>query len=297
MGLIVFGVTYKVFLKGILKDKEKEEAAAVAHRLLGGASASISDQVSATVFAISLLIVLLSLELMCLTHSGIREALEHLVVRSKGEIQKVTPHLPVVIIALFKAAILIFTMTLSLWTTEPAVLTLSGCCIVLAIAVTRVVNFFFIHKKGVIQNLTNTMRNTVGKATMSLPLANETGELANKATESVCKMAKAIVASNGTTQSQTNDEKKGEASVSTRSNTTFDTASDAEKKAEDNSESLSTKASDKSSAKDSASISGEADLASGMNNSFDATIVANLNGGITQVNDTAVKLFGELSRV
>ena len=125
MSLIVFGVTYKVFLKGILKDEEEYGTASKAHRMLAE-SPAISDEVSAHVFSGSLLVVLLSLELMCLTHSGYKRALGHLVRATKGgrHGENSMPHWPVIIIALFKVGIMCFTLTLSQWTTDRAVLTI-----------------------------------------------------------------------------------------------------------------------------------------------------------------------------
>ena len=119
MALIVFGVTYKVFLKGILKDKESKTSCMLAE------SPVISDAVSAHVFSGTLLVVLPSLELMCLTHSGYKRALEHLVRPQVGQHgQNTKPHWPVAVIALFKAGILCFTLTLSQWTMDPAILTI-----------------------------------------------------------------------------------------------------------------------------------------------------------------------------
>mmetsp|Transcript_4866 Transcript_4866/g.11092 ORF Transcript_4866/g.11092 Transcript_4866/m.11092 type:complete len:593 (-) Transcript_4866:185-1963(-) len=271
MALIVFGVTYKVFLNGILKDKESKMSRMLAE------SPVISDAVSAHVFSGSLLVVLLSLELMCLTHSGYKRALEYLV-RPKGgqHGQNTMPHWPVVIIALFKAGILCFTLTLSQWTTDPAIMTICGCFIVLALASTRVMNFFFIHKKEMIQELTNTVRTTVRRATELPPVISASGE-------KVCMLAKSTLSNASVSISNsflsTGDKGGEDTATMSTSNRSTGSASD-EKTSEDMSSAI----------KAASTIS---DLtSSGMNTSFDAIVVADLNGVITQVNDTTVTLFG-----
>ncbi|KAL7539976.1 hypothetical protein ACHAXR_009774 [Thalassiosira sp. AJA248-18] len=272
MSLIVFGVTYKVFLKGILKEKEKEDAAAAygdelsgntSHRMLA-ASPYISDDVAADVFSGSLVVVLLSLELMCLTHSGYKKALGHLVRPLKhGQEEGGTamPHWPVVIIALLKVGIILFTLTLSQWTVDPAVIVICGCCIVFALAVTRVLNFFFIHKKEVIQNLTETVRNTVGRASVG-------GISLESNATAACKGMMAMARISASSHSPLLDEIAEETHVRGSDHPTDSAFVDNESK------------------------DGPAkDLASATNSSFDGYVVADLNGIITQVNDTAVTLF------
>ena len=79
MALIVYGVTYKVFLNDVVEDAEKAETSNYrkASRMLAS-SPVITNEASAAVFSAALTVVLLSLELMCLTHSGIKQSLEHL---------------------------------------------------------------------------------------------------------------------------------------------------------------------------------------------------------------------------
>ena len=60
LALITFGVTYKVFLKAVLKEEQKKEAAGYAgekaSRMLASSS-SVSDEASAGLFAYSLFVV------------------------------------------------------------------------------------------------------------------------------------------------------------------------------------------------------------------------------------------------
>mmetsp|Transcript_9273 Transcript_9273/g.19554 ORF Transcript_9273/g.19554 Transcript_9273/m.19554 type:complete len:733 (-) Transcript_9273:105-2303(-) len=165
MALIVFGVTYKLFLNDVVKEAAEDAYDAYgggskASRMLA-ASPTIPDEVTAHVFSIGLSGVVLALELMSLTHCGIEKAFKHMVRPKGSQDETSTPHWPIVIIALFKVGIILVTMTLSQWTTDPATLTICGFCIVLALSITRVMNFFYIHKKEVIQNLSATIRRGV----------------------------------------------------------------------------------------------------------------------------------------
>ena len=269
MSLICFGVTYKIFLKGVLKDAEKKASydggEAKLRRFLA-VSPYITDEVAAAVFSASLGIVLVSLELIYLTHSGVQKALAHLIMPSgEGEDVKSLPHWPVIIIALFKLGIICFTVTLSQWTVDSAILTICGCCIVLALSVTRVMNYFFIHKKEMIRHVTERLTSLA--AHVSHPDIAESIELGSKA-----------VVSNIVNQ--------GHNIVNSMTTGSIHTATtEAKEKAPANEGSDSTKSLP---AADDAKIS---DLA-GADSSFDGIVVANLNGIITQVNDTAVTLFG-----
>lgn len=82
---------------------------------------------------------------------------------------KSTPHWPVIIIAVFKAGLLGFTLTLGVWTVDKAILTVSGCCVVLALSATRILNYVFIHQKEVIQQFSDTVRRATTRATGVLP--------------------------------------------------------------------------------------------------------------------------------
>lgn len=161
MALIVYGVTYKVFLQDVVKDAEKAETSNYrkAIRMLAS-SPAITNEASAAVFSAALTVVLLSLELMCLTHSGIKQSLEHLFHRSKDG-KASAPHWPIVIISLFKVAIFLFAITLNQWTVDPATLTICGFGIVFALAVSRILNYMFIYQKQAIQKLRDTVRRPI----------------------------------------------------------------------------------------------------------------------------------------
>ena len=156
----------------VVTDAENEEKEAdygydngrKASRMLG-ASPDISDEHTAAVFSGGLSIVLISLEIMCLTHSGIKRALEHLVHRSNREEHgnTVMPHWPAVTIALFKVGIFLFTMTLSRWTNDPAVLAFCGFCVVVLLSICRILNYASIRRHEAIQNLQNWLEESQGE--------------------------------------------------------------------------------------------------------------------------------------
>lgn len=261
MALIVYGVTYKIFLKDVVKDADKElqhlngSYGEAARRSLA-ASPAISDEVSSAVFSSALGVVLIVLEVMRWTHGGIKESFEYLVMRdNKGKISK--PHWPIVIISSFKMGILLFTFTLSQWTIEPEVLTFCGCGIVIAMAITRVLSFGFIHKKERIQKL-------IATATERANTARSRASIAVKKT-----IAKSERGSN-------------EGDIIEEDNATeLDNVSkwrNGSPAATDNEE---------------ASSSLDKRTSDGLDNSFDAIVVANLDGIMTRVNDTAVTLFGK----
>jgi len=288
MSLIVFGVTYKVFLKGILKDMQKYTAekgdGGTGHRMLGAAP-EITDEASAAVFAWSLSVVLLSLELMCLTHGGVKRALSHLVRRPGGDAfgeGATSPHWPVIVVAVFKVGLLGFTLTLSAWTQDPAVLTICGCCVVLALSATRILNYFFIHRKEVIENLRSAVRRaTVRASTAVLPPAN----IADSATKRASVVANKMLMKGGSAPNGNQSAEEGGGKVITVDDepTALLLEGDKNKKKDDAMPLTKT-----------SSVS--TDLAnSGINSSFDAIVVADLHGIITQVNDTTVTLFGELA--
>ena len=246
MALIVFGVTYKVFLKDVVKEAEKDDVYdyGTAARSLA-ASPAIDDEVSAAVFSGSLCVVLISLEVLCLTHGGIKKSLRRL-----RKTEDNSPNWPVIIIALFKVAIILLTATLSEWTIDSAVLTVVGCGVVFALAVTRVVNFVFTHKHEVVENLAATVGATVGRASDAYNKMTTKSEMVEQ-------------------QSSTDDAEESSATTTRKSD--GDVSSHSKKE----------------------SASGNTHELEGINNSFDAIVVADLNGFMTQVNDTAVKMFGK----
>ena len=299
MSLICFGVTYKIFLKGILKDAEKEasyggEGSGKLKRFLA-ASPYITDEVAADVFSASLGIVLVSLELMCLTHSGVRKALGHLIRWNNAEeeesVGKRVPHWPVIIIGLFKLGIILFTVTLSQWTVDPATLTICGCCIVLALSVTRVMNYFFIHHRKKIDQVTERLASLAAR--VSFPDIADPVEAGSK--NIVSNVVSVITTGNmnASNHKSATAEAMEKVPVDESNLSTKSSSSAKNSKKEDDNTKNSKKEDDntKTSGKKNVERRQSMDL-SGDSSTFDGIVVADLNGIITQVNDTAVNLFG-----
>ena len=144
MALIIFGLSYKVFLNDVLKEgvgygEEKT-------RVLAAAS-DIDTSVSSSFYAVSLFVVILSLQFIPLTHSGMKEAARKLL-RGDGSNKL---YWPVVTTTLLNLGLSLFAVTLMVWTEEPDVLTLCGFGVVLSLTVTRVLDFFFIYQKDLIE--------------------------------------------------------------------------------------------------------------------------------------------------
>jgi PAS domain S-box-containing protein len=309
MSLILFGVTYKVFLKAILKDSQKDAEASYGYpnesRMLA-ASPKMSDDTAAHLFAYSLSVVVLSLELICLTHAGVKKAFDNLVHRPDGETAK--PHWPVVFIALFKAGIISFTITMSSWTADPVILTACGCLIVFSLAVTRVANFFFIHRKEQLAHFWKETRNTlmsVGDVAQRVSVAT-TEVAATTVSKSLAPVSKSLapVAGPQSILFKTLSTSSDDSTPANDDKSSTDSAPIESDKAGSNgsahgvSTAILTDVSSNS-AQSKKTVVSTPDLASARVRrasegvgGYDAVVVADLHGVITHVDDSAVDLFG-----
>ena len=215
MSLIIMGLSYKVFLLNVLKE-DKYSAYDEKTRSLA-ASSSVNKGVAAAFYAGSLFVVIASLELITLTHSGLKETFSQMYHKDGDQV-----YWPVVVLNLLKLGLTLFALTLWVWTIEPDVLSICGFVVVVSLTITRVLNFFFVHKKALIDGMTERL-------------------LSRKS----------------------------------RVNSTHSDSSAAKTLTQRHSESSSIE-----------------DLTGGINSSFDGIIVADLNGIISTVNDTARELFG-----
>lgn len=186
MSLIVFGVMYKVFLKKVLKSY-KAETSYAAHRFLAGGGSYMSDETSAALFCGGLTALLLSLELMNLTHSGVMKSdLLGRITKESGDVDWT-----MVTVMILKICIVIFTVTLQYWTTDPDAMTLCGCAIVFAMASTRVFVHYYLHKRSVLLQLTDNLTSTAKKAAETLRTENLTST-AKRAAETLSSSAKTV---------------------------------------------------------------------------------------------------------
>jgi len=258
MALIVFGVTYKVFLKDVVRDAEDDYGSdydyGKATRRLG-ATPVITQEASAAVFSVSLGVVILTLEAMMWTHSGIKKSFENLMHRTSNGKKK--PRYAVICIQLLKVAIILFTVTLSRWTVEPETLTICGCGAVLGVAIVRILTYFLVHRSEVIDNITTRI---------SQAISNTSERVAQRAS-----------VTSDTTEPR-KEAGKSEVDVSAHSTATA--------KSVDEGGPLSAVK------RATPRLSSNGEDAVGID-SFDAIIVANLDGIMTQVNDTAVSMFGK----
>ena len=94
-------------------------------------------------FSAFLTVVILCLELINISHCGLKEHIGHLFQNNQGNRML---NWPVVIVSLLKMGIILFCATLFVWTADEEWLALAGFCAVLALSVTRVLNHFFISK-------------------------------------------------------------------------------------------------------------------------------------------------------
>ncbi len=145
MSLIIMGLSYKVFLLNVLKEDEGSAYDGKARAL--GPSSDINKSVAAAFYSGSLFVVLVSLELTTLTHAGLKESFNN-IYRMDGDTSRL--YLPVVVLNLLKLGLTLFALTLWVWTVDADVLSICGFTIVLSLSVTRVLNFFFVHQKALI---------------------------------------------------------------------------------------------------------------------------------------------------
>jgi len=96
-----------------------------------------------------------------------------------------------VTVMILKICIVIFTVTLQYWTTDPDAMTLCGCAIVFAMASTRVFVHYYLHKRSVLLQLTDNLTSTAKKAAETLRTENLTST-AKRAAETLSSSAKTV---------------------------------------------------------------------------------------------------------
>ena len=127
-------------------------------------------------FSASLTIIVLSLELINLSHCGLKGATDHLF-RSNNSGRK-TLYWPVVIISLLKVGIILFCLTSFVWIANPKELSISGFGVVLALSITRVLNHIFINKKEMVEKTTEHAANIArGVSRRLFPWSEESLEM------------------------------------------------------------------------------------------------------------------------
>lgn len=178
MGLIAFGVSYKVMLTTIATQVSTDSDYGGSacgdtvydddyHRILGGAELcpedgkghrllaavpTITGQATAALFCGSLAIVVISLEFMLLSHAGFAKNYKRIFKMTDNSEGKHID-LPLLFIGSAKVLIILFTATISQWEIDPTSLTIFGFIIVSALAVSRVVCWGLVHRKEQLKRL------------------------------------------------------------------------------------------------------------------------------------------------
>ena len=189
MGLIAFGVSFKVFLTtihseasedayGYESDSYGEEYGDDSygdkygsdyndgHRMLA-AVPTIADKAMGALYCGSLTIVLLSMELMLGTHRSVQDIWSLLYHDRENGVFNI----PIVAISILKFVLIAMVATLNKWVTDPTSLTLIGFGVVTALAITRVVGWGLIHKKHAIRNALSFVKDSTINAAHAMEMA------------------------------------------------------------------------------------------------------------------------------
>ena len=156
--------------------------------------------------------------------------------------------------ATFKAAVLLFALTLGRWTSDPATLTLCGFGVVASFAITRILGWGLTCHREVVQQVSEKVVKNVKEITQSVSFA-----------PSISSQGKEALASAHGNQFEADNEMSSDSGIGSSTRSGYESMG--------------------------SGVSG-ADLVNiGIDSSFDAVIVSDLNGIIKQVNTTAVEIF------
>jgi hypothetical protein len=147
IGLIGLGASYKVMLTNVFLDQQEAESG---HRRLEGDPLRISDTVVDSLYCFSLSSVLLMLELMLGSHKRVTKSYRQLINDIWSfNVQSMNWHF--LAISLFKAFLIIYTMTLPFWASRPLEINLIGFLAVANVAMARILgwNYIDMEEQGV----------------------------------------------------------------------------------------------------------------------------------------------------
>lgn len=123
-----FGISFKIFLMAIFVEDGKTDY----RRDLAGTTVISADS-AGRLYCISLTLVLLSLELLHLSHSSLEQNFSLYFICSREK-------WPLVLSGICKVLMMAFVATLCLWQTDPVVLSVAGCLVICLFAVSRVLS-------------------------------------------------------------------------------------------------------------------------------------------------------------
>jgi uncharacterized BrkB/YihY/UPF0761 family membrane protein len=149
-----------VFLHEVIVENTNERILESTHESKNESEERVFEKNATLFFTIVLSIVLLSLELLNLCHTGTRRAVGYLFQTIEGGERKL--YWPIVIVLLIKVGIFLFCITLHKWLDEPEYIVPAGCLVVIALSITRVVVHFLLHEKTLLETSTEKFRQTVG---------------------------------------------------------------------------------------------------------------------------------------
>lgn len=113
------------------------------------------EDIGTTFFAIALSLVVVSLELLYLCHTGIKGAVGHLFQPTDDGRRELS--WPIFIVSLIKLGIYLCCFTLSKWIREAEYIVPAGCVVVIALSVTRVVASVLLRQKALSQGRRPTL--------------------------------------------------------------------------------------------------------------------------------------------
>ena len=135
---------------------------------------------SSKCFSGFLTFVILSLELINLSHGGFKNAFENLFQADNGSKRKL--NWPVIIVSLLKVGIILFGATAFTWTNHPDHLAIAGFLVIIALSATRVLNHLFIHEAVLVEETTERAAELVVETT------ERAAELVHQVTKKTKKM-------------------------------------------------------------------------------------------------------------
>jgi len=141
MGLIVLGASYKVMLTTLYQREYSHKM-----RMLAPSGPPTTPQATAGMFSASLAIVLLSLELVFVSHEGLRKHLS-LLLKNPTSPKWCEYNWPLIAAAAAKVTLILFVATISLWTTNKTVLTAVAFVVILVMLALRTSTIYFLQSK------------------------------------------------------------------------------------------------------------------------------------------------------
>ncbi|CAB9524706.1 expressed unknown protein [Seminavis robusta] len=159
MSLITFGVSYKLMLKDVVyEDKSSYDSASSASASAnyddgsGGQRRLAGDPISANavawMFSISLCAILVVLEMMLVTHRGIRETCQLLFRggnNKNNDERGSSLNWPLIFVGVLKLGLIVFAATLPFYIEKPVHVAIFGFVIVCSMALIRILGWGFVH--------------------------------------------------------------------------------------------------------------------------------------------------------